>query len=215
MFYFQFYRIQIFFIFLTFIYIFLLVSCASSTQSIQDRDNQILAIEDKLQNWELSNTFLACDDCNFYIQEGISKRSEKVHEGHTGVTRTESGVKVYRFENTNLDNAFLTLLNSNIFAERMNRQLKTLLIESIQTNKVDFNEKNGTDEINFKAFYSLSYAKRLKNNSSLPRAMLDSVSMTQKRAHTQRFSDSLEGYIVGDQIVILHFYSEGQVWKRE
>ena len=63
-------------------------------------------------------------------------------------------------------------------------------------------------------FSSISYAKRLKNNPSLPRVMLDSVFMFQGENIIQNFTDSLEGFIVGNSIVILHFYSESQSWRR-
>ncbi len=192
----------------------IIVGCASPTQSIRDRDAQMNAIDERLKDWQLSNLQMACDSCNFYMQESIKNQNAKVNQGDTKLSRSESGIKVYRLDDIDIEHAFITLLDSNIFAQRINRDHKIHLIEAIKAQRNDFSEKSNLERIDMNGFSSISYAKRLKNNPSLPRVMLDSVFMFQGENIIQNFTDSLEGFIVGNSIVILHFYSESQSWRR-
>ncbi len=201
----------IFFIFISFIFIY---GCMYPIQTSNDSDLQKLAIDERLQGLNLSAVEIACDDCNFYVQEAILKQTARKNENQIGGSRSKTGVRVYIFDNVSIEQAFFMILDSNIFAEGINRELKFRLMDAIKLGKNDFSNMNTIDEIDIKEFSSLSYARRLNNNASLPRAMLDSVETIESDDETSYNSNSLEGFIVDRQIIVLHFYSESYSWDR-
>ncbi len=188
--------------------------CMHPLNTASDSNMQRAAIDERLEGLELSELQVACDGCNFYMQDAIIKQTALKNTDQMGGSRSQSGIRVYLFDNVNIDQAFYMVLDSNIFAQKMNRELKLSLMNAIKLKKKDFSKKESIDNIGFKEFSSLSYAKRLNNESSLPRAMLDSVETIESDEESSYSSNSLEGFIVDNQIVVLHVYSESLSWKR-
>lgn len=192
----------------------LLIGCEKSPQMVSDSELQQQAIDEKLEGVELGKLQYACDGCNFYMQEAITNRSASMNKGNVGGVRSQTGVRVYVFHDVSIDRAFYMLLDSNIFARNMDRGMKDALMQTILTKKNDFSQQNSIDEIGLYAFSSLQYAKRLNSNAKSPRAMLDSVEIVQRKDESIHSTNSLEGYIVDNKIIILHFYGESSSWTR-
>ncbi len=191
----------------------LISSCVPSSQ-VSHNNAQQQAIDERLEGWELGELQYACDGCNFYMQEAIANKNARMNAGSVGGSRSQTGVRVYIFHDVTIDGAFYMLLDSNIFAGNMDKDMKNELMQAILAKRNDFAQQNGVDEIGLYAFNSLSYAKRLHSDASSPKAMLDSVVIVQKQDESLHSSHSLEGFIVGKQIVVLHFYGESNAWTR-
>lgn len=188
--------------------------CFNSTQMLSDSDLQQQAIDERLEGVELGALQYACDECDFYMQEAIVNKSASMNKGNVGGVRSQTGVRVYIFHDVSIDKAFYMLLDSNIFAHNMDKGMKNSLMQAILSKNNDFSQQNGIDEVGLYAFSSLSYAKRLNNNASSPRVMLDSVEIVQRQDESINSTNSLEGFIVDKNIVILHFYGESNSWTR-
>lgn len=191
-----------------------LFGCVKSPKTADNSLLQQQAINEKLEGVKLGELQSACDGCNFSMQEAITNRSASMNQGNVGGTRSKTGVRVYIFHNISIDKAFYMLLDSNIFARSMNRDMKNDLMQTILLKKKDFSEQSSIDEIGLYAFSSLSYAKRLNNDAKSPRAMLDSVEIVQKNDGSLHSTNSLEGFIVHDKVIVLHFYGESDSWTR-
>ncbi|MWV61780.1 hypothetical protein DCO58_07720 [Helicobacter saguini] len=178
-----------------------------------DAEAQENTIEKKLEVWNLSDVKQACDGCDFKMREAISRNISKVDEQTVSLSRAQSGVKMYIFDNYSIEDAFLTLIDSNLFATRINRDFKIGLLNAIGSGAKDFVMEGGIDEIGISAMDKIEYAKRLRNKSE-PKVIINSVNTMHTSRRDYRYSDSLEGYIVDTQIIILHFYSESQLWSR-
>lgn len=192
----------------------LFFGCSNATNILGDKEEQMAAIDEKLESWNLDEKRIACDGCNFTMQEAVSRRVSRMDDDKTSMNRAESGVKVYFFDNFSIDNAFLTLLDSNIFADRITRDFRLKTLDAISSGKNDFRLQDSVNEIGLNDFNLITFAKRL-NNTNQPKMILNSLNTMQSQRRTYRYSDSLEGYIVGKQVVILHFYSESQLWSRQ
>lgn len=206
------YRLSVFGIFIS-LYVFL-VGCAKTPQITNNSDSQQQAIDERLEGIELGALQYACDGCNFYMQEAVTNKSATLNKGNVGGVRSQTGVRVYIFHDIPIDTAFYMLLDSNIFARNMDKGMKNALMQTILAKKNDFAMQNGIDEIGLYAFSSLSYAKRLNSNAKSPRAMLDSVEIVQRQDESLHSTNSLEGFIVDNKIIILHFYGESNSWTR-
>lgn len=200
--------------FISFLVCIIFSSCTAEPSTANASDLQQQAIDERLSGFELGALQYACDGCDFYMQEAIASKSANMNVGRVGGSRSQTGVKVYIFHNSSIDRAFYMLLDSNIFARSMDRGLKDSLMRAILAKKKDFSEQNGVDEIGLYAFSSLSYAKRLNNDASSPKAMLDSVEIVQKQDESLHSTNSLEAFVVNKTIVILHFYGENNSWTR-
>lgn len=170
-------------------------------------------IENKLEAWNLGDVKQACDGCDFTMQEAISRDISKVDEERVSLSRAQSGVRVYLFDNYTLENAFLTLIDSNLFSTRINREYRLALLDAISADKSDFSLQGGVDKIGVNSLDKVEFTKRLKNTNE-PKMILNSVNTMQTSRRDYRYSDSLEGYVVDKQVVILHFFSESQLWSR-
>lgn len=189
-------------------------NCDKSPQMPNDNDLQQQAIDEKLEGVKLGELQYACDGCNFYMQEAITNKNASMNKGNVGGVRSQTGIRVYIFHDVPIDRAFYMLLDSNIFASNMDRDMKNALMQTILAKQNDFSQQNSIDKIGLYAFSSLSYAKRLNSDAKSPRAMLDSVEIVQRQDESLHSTNSLEGFIVGGKIVILHFYGESNSWTR-
>lgn len=192
----------------------LFVACVNPSPLMSDSDMQRQAIDERLEGWELGGLQHACDDCDFYMQEAIARKTAIPNKSGVGGSRSQTGVRVYLFNRVSIDKAFFMLLDSQFFAGKIDKNMKAALLQTILSNKNDFSQQNGIDEIGLYAYSSLSYAKRMRNDATLPRAMLDSVEIVQDQESSLHSTNSLEGFIVDGQIVILHYYGESNTWTR-
>lgn len=198
---------------LNLLFLILFVSCASPTQSLSERDAQIETIKEKLEPWLMTKREAACDGCGFEMQEAVSREVSKVDDDRVGITRAKSGVRVFYFEGVSIEEAFLTLLDSNFFAERFDRDGKILLLQAIANGENDLSFQDTFDEIGENTFASITFAKRPKN-ATQAKIIIDSVNAKVNFNREFRYSDTIEGYIVGSEIVIINFYGGSQSWRR-
>lgn len=189
-------------------------SCASSHQSLQDKQLQMQIVNEKLQKWKLKAPQIACDGCDFSMQQSIQYYKSQANRYEIGNISSESGLKVYIFEKSTINDSFVKLLNSNIFSDRIYKIFKYELIDSILHQNNNFAQQYQVNQIHFSTFASLSYDKRRKDAFSGETALLNSVYIVQKNNDEKRFSDSLEAYSIGDKIIILHFYNQSYSWSR-
>lgn len=189
-------------------------NCNSLVNVPHNSNLQQQAIDERLQGFNIGELQYACDGCDFYMQEAIISKGTNMNEGSIGGSRSQTGVRVYIFHNVSIEQAFYMLLDSNIFAHSMDKNIKNSLMSSILSKKNDFSEHNSVDEIGLYAFSSISYAKRLDNKDIYPKAMLDSIEIVQKQGESINSTNSLEAFIVDRTIVILHFYGENNTWTR-
>ena len=188
--------------------------CSLFVNTTNDDNLQQKAIDERLQNVNLGKLQYACDGCDFYMQEAVISKNESINKNGVGGSSGQTGVRVYIFHNVSIQQAFYKLLDSNIFSNNMDKDMKDLLMNAILANKKDFSKQNIIDEIGLYAFSSISYANRLNNTDSYPKAMMDSVNIVQKQDESLHSSNSLEAFIVNKNIVILHFYAENNSWTR-
>lgn len=201
----RFYILGLFFIFLA--------SCASPTQSLQERDAQIKAIREKLESYSMTKREAACDGCLYEMQEAVYREVSKADSERVGITRAKSGVQAFYFDNICLECAFEILLDSNFLADRFERDGKIALLNALASGQNDLNYEDKFDEIGQNAYAQISFAKRMKNTNQ-PKIQIDSVNNMNKYDREYMYADTLEGYVVGSEIVILHFYGGAQSWRR-
>ncbi|RDU72405.1 hypothetical protein CQA66_04915 [Helicobacter aurati] len=207
------YIYQIYYIITTLCLGVILASCAGIGQ-FGNSEEQLQAVKQRLEDYTLSELREACDGCNFLMQEAISTQSNTVSPDHSKLSRAKSGVRVYVFQDVSIEDALVMLLDSNIFARRINKNYKDALMEIIQNGGSDFNQNDNESQMDYKAFSSLTFAKRLKSRPSEPKAQLDSVETIDTNSGGWRYSDSLEAFIVDKEIIIIHYYSQNEIWLR-
>lgn len=175
---------------------------------------QLEAVNQRLERYKLGNVVAACDGCNFLMQEEISSQNNTINPTSNTLSRAKSGVRVYILEKVSLEDAFIMLLDSNIFARRINKNYKEALIELIKNGGKDFNQTDNERQMEYQAFSSLSFAKRLKSPNSEPKAQLDSIDTIDGDNGSWRYTDSLEAFILDDEIIIIHYYSQNEIWTK-
>lgn len=185
-----------------------LAGCAGSFGVIDQRG----ALDKRLENYALGPVEPACDGCDFLVRDSVSKHNSEINPSRNTLSRAQSGVKLYMFDGYSLEEAFIALIESNIFTKRMNKDYREALIDALRAGENDFRGESSKAQIGFESSSTLSFGKRLNNPVSEPRALLDSVEILQNERTGWRYSDSMEAFFIDGNVMIVHYYSQNEIW---